>query len=437
MPAWSTGCASARPAPYCSCRRLTLLRLTGRTGCAHASRRPSAISKVFLAVIDLNADLGEGVGTDGDLLPYITSVNVACGAHAGDLETIRRTVELARTHGVGIGAHPSFPDREGFGRRAMALRAGDVVATVAAQIEVVAGVARDAGVRLQHVKPHGALYNQAVADHALAAAIGDAVRRGGRALIVVALAGSPLVTVLLELGGRVAQEAVIDRGYSSRGTLMPRSPPRALTGRAEGGPVAAGPAERRWGISLGVDPRPAIRDHGDRHGDAVDARPPAPAIVVCRAGHWVSAHGAAAGWGLGGKPRGAAVRSTGAGPPWSSSRPHVLHGTRRFMDGPAARLAPRCGDAGGDMPSRLTGWGLAGRGACAGDGAGRGGVVDGRWSLLGGYVRGTRGAAAPGARCVDGRPSGRLAPCPVPSGPPGRRSVRGRSPGSAPRAPAP
>src|SRR2546425_218765 len=182
MPAWSMGCASARPAPYCSCRRRTWLRLTGRTGCAHASRRPSAISKVFLAVIDLNADLGEGVGTDGDLLPYITSVNVACGAHAGDLETIRRTVELARTHGVGIGAHPSFPDRAGFGRRAMALRAGDVVATVAAQIEVVAGVARDAGVRLQHVKPHGALYNQAVADHALAAAIGDAVRRGDPAL---------------------------------------------------------------------------------------------------------------------------------------------------------------------------------------------------------------------------------------------------------------
>src|SRR3989442_121872 len=123
MPAWSTGCASARPAPYCSCRRLTLLRLTGRTGCAHASRRPSAISKVFLAVIDLNADLGEGVGTDADLLPYITSANVACGAHAGDLETIRRTVELAQIHGVGVGAHPSFPDREGFGRRAMAERA--------------------------------------------------------------------------------------------------------------------------------------------------------------------------------------------------------------------------------------------------------------------------------------------------------------------------
>src|SRR3989454_11928094 len=229
MPAWSMGCASARPAPYCSCRRRTWLRLTGRTGCVYASRRPSAILKVFLAVIDLNADLGEGVGTDGDLLPYITSVNVACGAHAGDLETIRRTVELARTHGVGIGAHPSFPDREGFGRRAMALRAGDVVATVAAQIEVVAGVARDAGVRLQHVKPHGALYNQAVADHALAAAIGDAVRRADRAPIGVAPAGSPLVTLLLDPGMRAGQESLIYRGSSSGGTLMPPCPPSAPT----------------------------------------------------------------------------------------------------------------------------------------------------------------------------------------------------------------
>src|SRR3989441_10713436 len=214
MPAWSMGCASARPAPYCSCRRRTWLRLTGRTGCVYASRRPSAISKVFLAVIDLNADLGEGVGTDGDLLPYITSVNVACGAPAGALETIRRTVESAPAHGVGIGAHPSFSDREGLGRRAMALRAGDVVATVAGRIEVVAGVARDAGVRLQHVKPHGALYNQAVADHALAAAICDAVRRVGPGPLLGALAGFPLGSELLVRGVSVAAGGNIVRACS-------------------------------------------------------------------------------------------------------------------------------------------------------------------------------------------------------------------------------
>jgi UPF0271 protein len=179
-------------------------------------------------VIDLNADLGEGAETDEDLLQHITSANVACGAHAGDLETIRRTVALAQARGVGIGAHPSFPDREGFGRRAMTLPPHDVMATVAAQIEVVARVAGDAGVRMQHVKPHGALYNQAAADHALGTAIGEAVRRVDAALIVVALAGSPLVTVLLDLGLRVAQEAFIDRGYSAGGTLMPRSQPGAL-----------------------------------------------------------------------------------------------------------------------------------------------------------------------------------------------------------------
>ena len=179
-------------------------------------------------MIDLNADLGEGAGADEELLEYITSANVACGAHAGDLETIRRTVRLARTRGVGIGAHPSFPDREGFGRRAMALLPDDVVATVAAQIEVVAKAARAAGARLQHVKPHGALYNQAAIDRGLAAAVGEAVRRVDASLIVVALAGSPMVTVLRDLGLQVVQEAFIDRGYSAGGTLIPRTRPGAL-----------------------------------------------------------------------------------------------------------------------------------------------------------------------------------------------------------------
>lgn len=179
-------------------------------------------------MIDLNADLGEGAGTDEELLEYITSANVACGEHAGDLETIRRTAALARAHGVGIGAHPSFPDREGFGRREMTLPPDDVTATVAAQIEVVARAASETGTRLQHVKPHGALYNQAASDRALAAAIGHAVRRVDASLIVMALAGSPMVAVLRDLGLRVAQEAFVDRGYSAGGTLVPRTQPGAL-----------------------------------------------------------------------------------------------------------------------------------------------------------------------------------------------------------------
>lgn len=181
-----------------------------------------------ITVIDLNADLGEGAGTDESLLEYITSANVACGAHAGDMETIRRTVALALARGVAIGAHPSFPDREGFGRRAMTLPPSEVRATVAAQVEVVVRAARDAGVRLQHVKPHGALYNQAATDRVLAAAIGDAVRGVDASLIVMALAGSPMVSVLRELGLRVAQEGFVDRGYSMNGTLVPRAQPNAL-----------------------------------------------------------------------------------------------------------------------------------------------------------------------------------------------------------------
>jgi UPF0271 protein len=179
-------------------------------------------------VIDLNADLGEGADADTDLLPVITSANIACGGHAGDAETIRAVVATARAHGVGIGAHPSFPDRAGFGRRPMALPLAQVTETVADQIRAVAAAARDAGTHLQHVKPHGALYNQAAADAALARAIGEAVRRVDPALIILALAGSVMTEILRTMGLRVAQEAFIDRGYTVEGTLVPRGQLGAL-----------------------------------------------------------------------------------------------------------------------------------------------------------------------------------------------------------------
>ncbi len=180
------------------------------------------------AVIDLNADLGEGAGTDTDLLSVITSANIACGGHAGDPETIRTVVASARAHRVGIGAHPSFPDREGFGRRPMALPLAQVTDTVADQIRAVAAAAREAGTRLQHVKPHGALYNQAASDPELARAIGEAVRRVDPALIIMALAGSRMAEILRTMGLRVAEEAFIDRGYTAEGTLVPRGQPGAL-----------------------------------------------------------------------------------------------------------------------------------------------------------------------------------------------------------------
>jgi len=179
-------------------------------------------------VIDLNADLGEGAGTDDALMGVITSANIACGVHAGDPQAIRHAVGLALTRGVGIGAHPSFPDREGSGRRPMAVPPDRVGESIAAQIRTVADAARAAAARLQHVKAHGALYNQAVGDPVLAGAIGEAVRRVDGSVIIVALAGSPMVTVLRSMGLRVAQEAFIDRAYTAEGTLVPRDRPGAL-----------------------------------------------------------------------------------------------------------------------------------------------------------------------------------------------------------------
>jgi 5-oxoprolinase (ATP-hydrolysing) subunit A len=181
-----------------------------------------------VTVIDMNADLGEGAGTDAALLEVITSANIACGVHAGDDATIRQTVTQAHRHGVQIGAHPSFPDREGFGRRPMALPLEQVESIVADQIAALAAAARQAGDGLGHVKAHGALYNLAVDDTELAEAIGRAARRVDPSLVVVALAGTPMVDVFRGLGLRVAQEAFIDRGYTAQGTLVPRDRPGAL-----------------------------------------------------------------------------------------------------------------------------------------------------------------------------------------------------------------
>lgn len=181
-----------------------------------------------ITVIDLNADLGEGAETDAAVLPLLSSANVACGAHAGSPQIVRQTVRLALAHEVAIGAHPSYPDREGFGRRSMRLTAAQLVDTVAEQIRAVAEAVREAGAGLQHVKPHGALYNEAAGDSDLARAIGEAVRRVDPSLIVLALAGSPMVAVLRDMGIRVAQEAFIDRGYTSTGALVPRGQPGAV-----------------------------------------------------------------------------------------------------------------------------------------------------------------------------------------------------------------
>lgn len=178
--------------------------------------------------IDLNCDMGESfgaytIGADEAVMASITSANVACGYHAGDPGVMRRTVRLARDAGVAVGAHPGFPDLVGFGRREMRMAAQDVEDMVVYQIGALAAIANSEGVRLSHVKPHGALYNMAVTDKELAAAIARAVVAFDPALIFFALPGSELVRAASALGLQVALEGFADRSYQPDGSLTPRS----------------------------------------------------------------------------------------------------------------------------------------------------------------------------------------------------------------------
>jgi len=178
--------------------------------------------------IDLNADLGEGCGNDEALLALISSANIACGWHAGDAATMVQTVRWALARGVAIGAHPSYPDRENFGRTEMQRDPEQVYADVLYQIGALDAIVRAQGGVLHHVKPHGALYNQAVRDPALARAIVRAVRDFDADLVFFGLAGSQMIDVAKEAGLRVKQEVFADRGYNPDGTLVKRGTPGAL-----------------------------------------------------------------------------------------------------------------------------------------------------------------------------------------------------------------
>jgi len=178
--------------------------------------------------IDLNADLGEGCGNDEALLALISSANVACGWHAGDAATMLQTVKWAIERGVAIGAHPSFPDRENFGRTEMQRDPGVVYADVLYQMGALNGIVRAQGGQLSHVKPHGALYNQAARDPELAQAIVGAVRDFDSDLVFFGLAGSHMVRVAREAGLRVKEEVFADRGYNPDGSLVKRGTPGAL-----------------------------------------------------------------------------------------------------------------------------------------------------------------------------------------------------------------
>jgi UPF0271 protein len=195
--------------------------------------------------VDLNADVGEGIGTEGDevLLDVVTSASVACGVHAGDPATMRRTVEAAARRGVVIGAHPSYPDRQGFGRRPMTMAPARVTEEVLSQVIALDTVARELGTRVRYVKPHGALYHRMADDEACARAVVDALRVVGD-LMLLAPAGSDAVEVAGAMGVRVATEAFADRAYQPDGHLVSRDVPGAVLAD----PVVV--ARRALGIAL-------------------------------------------------------------------------------------------------------------------------------------------------------------------------------------------
>lgn len=177
--------------------------------------------------IDFNCDLGEGCD-DASILPFVSSANIACGLHAGDAETMQRTVALCQRHGVAIGAHPSFDDREGFGRREMAWTPAALYTLVLDQILLLTDIAAAQSAQLVHVKPHGALYNMAARDGVLADAIARAVRDADPMLRLIGLSGSALPAAGAAIGLCVLHEVFAERRYESDGTLTPRRHPDAV-----------------------------------------------------------------------------------------------------------------------------------------------------------------------------------------------------------------
>jgi 5-oxoprolinase (ATP-hydrolysing) subunit A len=186
-----------------------------------------------LRQIDINCDMGESfgpwkMGADDEVMRNITSANVACGAHAGDPRVMRRTVRLAREHGVAVGAHPGFADLQGFGRREMQADPAEVEDAVIAQVGALAAIARAEGVSLAHVKAHGALYNMAARDRPLADAIARAIKAFDPSLIMFGLPNSPMIEAGRAVGLHVAAEGFADRAYQPDGSLTPRSKPGAV-----------------------------------------------------------------------------------------------------------------------------------------------------------------------------------------------------------------
>jgi 5-oxoprolinase (ATP-hydrolysing) subunit A len=249
--------------------------------------------------IDLNADVGESLGPwpmgdDERLIPLVSSVNVACGAHAGDPLTIERTIRLAVEHRVAVGAHPGYPDLVGFGRRDLDMTRAELLASIVYQVGAVSAIAGSLGAELRHVKPHGALYNRAARDHAVAETIAAAIRRSAPDLVLVGLAGSALLDAGQAAGLQIAAEAFADRAYDADGKLRSR--------RLDGAILATPAAAAKQALSIVRDGRvgtyggSSVAVRADTiciHGDTPGAVDYAAAVraALAKAGVTISAVG--------------------------------------------------------------------------------------------------------------------------------------------------
>ncbi|PLC54864.1 lactam utilization protein LamB [Pollutimonas nitritireducens] len=232
--------------------------------------------------IDLNCDMGESfgawnMGQDDEILPFVTSANIACGFHAGDPGVMRKTVAAALKHGVALGAHPGLPDLAGFGRRSMDISPDNAYDMVVVQLGSMAGVAASQGSRLHHVKAHGALYNMAARQPELAKAIAQAVYDVDRSLVFYALASSVQAGIAQDVGLNVAQEVFADRSYQSDGSLTPRRQPGAMIVDVEVSirqvlrMITEGKVSSMQGVDVAVQ-ADTLCIHGDQPGAVMFAR---------------------------------------------------------------------------------------------------------------------------------------------------------------------
>jgi UPF0271 protein len=249
-----------------------------------AETGPSRAADGHRGWVDLNADVGESfgrwtLGEDERLIPLVTSVNVACGAHAGDPLVIEATLRRAAAAGAAVGAHPGYPDLAGFGRRDLDMSPEELEASVLYQISAVAGSARSLGIELRHVRAHGALCKRASVDLLVARPVARAVRRLSRELVFVGLAGSAMIEAAREEGLRTAGEAFADRAYRSDGSLVPRREPGAVLAGAEASAAqAVSIARDGWVRTLDGGRLDVRADTLCLHGDSAGAVERAAAI---------------------------------------------------------------------------------------------------------------------------------------------------------------